>query len=59
MVSRQAGAREIVATDLLDQPMSVARKIGADRTINTRADPDELAVYGANKAYFDVVFEAS
>ena len=59
MVARQAGAREIVATDLLDQPLAMARKIGADRTINTRSDPDGLAGYTADKGYFDIVFEAS
>lgn len=59
MVARQAGAREIVATDLLDQPLAMARKIGADRTINTRSDPDGLAGYAADKGYFDIVFEAS
>lgn len=59
MVARQAGAREIVATDLLDQPLAMACKIGADRTINTRAEPDGLTEYAADKGYFDVVFEAS
>ena len=48
-----------MATDLLDQPLAVARKIGADRTINTRADPDGLTSYGAGKGTFDAVFEAS
>lgn len=59
MVARQAGAREIVATDLLDQPLAKAREVGADRTINTRAAPDGLTPYGTDKGYFDVVFEAS
>ena len=59
MVARQAGAREIVATDLLDQPLAMARAVGADRTINTRSDPDGLASFAADKGTFDVVFEAS
>ena len=59
MVARQAGAREIVATDLLDQPLTKAREVGADRTINMRADAEGLARYGADKGYFDVVLEAS
>ena len=59
MVARQAGAREIVATDLLDEPLAMARKIGADRTINMRSTPDGLDPYGADKGSFDVVFEAS
>ena len=59
MVARQAGAREIVATDLLDPPLAMARKVGADRTVNTRSDPDGLAGYAADKGTFDVIFEAS
>ncbi|MGD0106855.1 MAG: L-idonate 5-dehydrogenase [Rhodopila sp.] len=59
MVARQAGAREIVATDLLDPPLAMARRIGADRTINTRSEPGGLDAYGADKGTFDVVFEAS
>jgi L-idonate 5-dehydrogenase len=59
MVARQAGAREVVATDLLDAPLALARKIGADRTVNTRAEPQGLDGYSSDKGYFDVVFEAS
>jgi L-idonate 5-dehydrogenase len=59
MVARQAGAREIVTTDLLDPPLTLARKIGADRTINTRAEPNGLDSYAVDKGTFDVVFEAS
>jgi L-idonate 5-dehydrogenase len=59
MVARQAGAREIVATDLLDPPLALARKIGADRTVNMRSDPSGLDEYAAGKGTFDVVFEAS
>ena len=59
MVARQAGAREIVATDLLDPPLALAGTIGADRTINTRTDSNSLDRYAADKGTFDVVFEAS
>jgi L-idonate 5-dehydrogenase len=59
MVARHGGAREIVATDLLDQPLAIARGIGADKTINTRSDPNGLDPYAAGKGTFDVVFEAS
>jgi L-idonate 5-dehydrogenase len=59
MVARQAGAREIVTTDLLDPPLGVARKIGADRAINMRSEPAGLDGYAAGKGAFDVVFEAS
>jgi L-idonate 5-dehydrogenase len=59
MVARQAGAREIVATDLADAPLALARRIGADATVNMRADPHGLDRFGADKGHFDVVFEAS
>ncbi len=59
MVARHAGAREIVATDLLDAPLAVMRRVGADATINTREDPTGLDRFSADKGYFDVVFECS
>ena len=59
MVARQAGAREIVATDLLDAPLALVRTIGADRTINIRSEPAGLDGFAAGKGTFDVVFEAS
>ena len=33
--------------------------IGAERAINTAAEPDALAAYARDKGYFDVLFEAS
>ncbi len=59
MVARQAGAREIVATDLADAPLALARTIGADAAFNMRAEPDGLHRFQADKGTFDVVFEAS
>ncbi len=59
MVARHAGAAEIVATDLLDEPLAIVRRIGADRTLNMAKDAAALAPYHADKGKFDVVFEAS
>ena len=59
LVARQAGAREVVATDLADAPLALARRIGADLAINMRTDPGGLDRFGADKGTFDVVFEAS
>jgi L-idonate 5-dehydrogenase len=59
LVARYGGARHVVATDLLDEPLAVARRLGADRTINTARQPDGLAEYGRDKGTFDVVLEAS
>ena len=57
--ARRAGASEIVATDLSDFTLAMARKVGADRTINLGAEPEGLAAYGADKGYFDVLYECS
>ena len=59
MVARHAGAREIVATDLADATLAIARRIGADHAINTRTDPAGLDRFNAGKGTFDTVFEAS
>ena len=59
MVARHAGAREVVATDVADAPLAMARCIGADAALNTRADPAAMDRFGADKGYFDAVFEAS
>ncbi|PZM10559.1 L-idonate 5-dehydrogenase [Rhizobium tubonense] len=59
IAARAHGAREIVATDVVDRVLELARIVGADRTINVAAHPEELAAYGANKGTFDVMFEAS
>ncbi|MEM7442814.1 MAG: L-idonate 5-dehydrogenase [Pseudomonadota bacterium] len=59
LAARTHGAREIVATDVVDQPLVKAREMGADRTINVASDGDALAAYGVDKGSFDVVLEAS
>jgi L-idonate 5-dehydrogenase len=59
LVARYGGAREVVVTDLLDEPLAVARRLGADRTINMAGQADGLAEYGKDKGTFDVVLEAS
>ena len=59
LVARHAGAREVVATDLADEPLAIARRIGADLAINMRDEPSGLDRFHADKGWFDVVFEAS
>lgn len=59
MAARAHGAREIVATDVVDAVLSKAQQIGADRTINVATHHEQLGAYSANKGYFDVQFEAS
>ncbi len=57
--ARAAGAREIVATDVVDEALETSRRMGADRTINVAEEPDALAGYGGEKGQFDVLLEAS
>ena len=59
MAARLAGAREVVATDILAAPLAMALKIGADAARNTAAEPEALTPFAADKGYFDVAFEAS
>lgn len=56
----QAGAIEVVSTDIEDQPLAVARdKMGVTRTFNVAADPQALDQFASPAGYFDVALEAS
>jgi L-idonate 5-dehydrogenase len=59
LAARRAGASEIVATDLSDFTLGLARQVGADRTINMGTTPDGLAEYSAAKGTFDVLYECT
>lgn len=59
LVARRAGAAEIVATDLSDFTLAMARRCGADRTINMATNAGALSDYNADKGTFDVLFECS
>jgi L-idonate 5-dehydrogenase len=59
LAARRAGAAEIVATDLSDFTLALARKVGADRVINTGVEAEALAAYGTDKGYFDVLYECT
>lgn len=59
IAARAHGAREIVATDVMDAVLKKALDVGADRVINVADNADQLSAYSANKGYFDVQFEAS
>lgn len=58
-VAAEAGAAEIVTTDLQDMPLEVAARMGATRTINVAREADALDAYAADKGHFDLVFECS
>ena len=59
IAARAHGAREIVATDLMDTALKKALEVGADRAINVATNSEVMEAYSANKGYFDVQFEAS
>jgi L-idonate 5-dehydrogenase len=57
--ARQAGAGEIVVTDLMDAALERAKAMGATRTINVSTDADQLSAFEEGKGWFDVAFECS
>jgi L-idonate 5-dehydrogenase len=57
--ARVHGAAEIVAVDVTDETLSIARAMGADRTINVATERDWVARYAADKGSFDVMLECS
>lgn len=59
VAARRAGAEHIAITDIADQPLKIARKIGADETVNVASDTQVQASWQANRGQFDVSFEAS
>ncbi len=58
-LSAEAGAKEIVITDLQDFPLTVAKQMGATRTINVGTNLNALETYATDKGHFDVVFECT
>ena len=59
IVARRSGAAEIVATDLSDFTLRIARRNGADSTVNVGQTPERMAAFEASKGYFDVLFECT
>jgi L-idonate 5-dehydrogenase len=58
-LAKDAGAVEIVVTDLQDVPLKVALEMGATSTINVISDTDSMAEYAKGKGHFDVAFECT
>lgn len=56
---RHAGAGEVTVTDLVDEPLALARRIGAAAALNVAADRDALAAEERDKGRFDIAFECS
>lgn len=59
LAARDAGAANIIATDLTDFTLDIARTCGANSTLNMMETPDALASYEVEKGQIDVHFECS
>ena len=59
LAARRAGADLIVATDLSDFTLAMAKQVGADEVINMGSNPDGLEVFAPDKGSFDVLYECS
>ncbi|HET8597337.1 MAG TPA: L-idonate 5-dehydrogenase [Castellaniella sp.] len=57
--ARLAGAARVVATDIQEATLEVARRMGADQTLNVRQDPQALEPWQEDKGRFDVALECS
>ena len=57
--ARLAGATEIVVTDLFNEALAIASRMGATDVVNVRTNESRLAAYMQDGGYFDVALEAS
>lgn len=57
--ARLAGASEIVITDLFDEPLAVAERMGASRVVNVKTAAAHLETFVQDGGYFAVSIEAS
>lgn len=59
LAARRAGAERVVATDLSDFTLAMAKRVGADEVINMAGTPGGLDKFVADKGTFDVLYECS
>ena len=59
IAARVHGAREIIVTDISDFTLGLAKKVGADHTVNVATNAKTMARFKAGKGQIDVMFEAS
>ena len=59
IAARRAGARHIVATDVVAHPLRKVALVGADETVNVAEQAQGLARYAADKGQFDALLECS
>jgi L-idonate 5-dehydrogenase len=59
LLASHAGAARIIATDIVDYPLSLARSVGATQTINVATSALELEALASDGGQVDALFEAS
>jgi L-idonate 5-dehydrogenase len=59
VAARFHGAAEIVVTDVVDEPLAYAEKLGLDQSINVAGNPEALSPYKRDKGHFGVMVECS
>jgi L-idonate 5-dehydrogenase len=59
LAAKHAGAGEVVVTDLVDEPLALAMKLGAAGAVNVARDQALLAAEEIEKGRFDIAFECS
>lgn len=59
LAARRAGAGLIIATDLSDFTLAMAKQVGADAAINMGRHPDGLEQFTPSKGTFDVLYECT
>ena len=57
--ARLAGASEVVVTDLFDEALAIAGRMGATGVVNVRTNEARLSGFTREGGYFDVAFESS
>jgi L-idonate 5-dehydrogenase len=56
---RHAGAGEVTVTEVVEEPLAFARRLGATQAVNVAAAPEALAAEQADKGRFDIALECS
>ena len=59
LAARHAGAGEIAVTDIVAEPLALARRLGASAAHDVAANPEALAAEQRDKGRFDIAFECS
>lgn len=59
LAARRAGAETIVITDILNEPLALAQRIGADATVNVTTQDDGLVRMMKDTGGFEAAFEVS